>query len=67
MDNLSIFAVINYTRGGEELGDQGSAFPADRIPPVNGKIWAWSTFVNEDWRIEPYLSVCKPAGPIESA
>ena len=45
--------VINYTRG-EESGDQGAAFPADRIPPLNGKLGLVYQ-LNPDWRIEPYL------------
>jgi outer membrane receptor protein involved in Fe transport len=53
MDNLSIFAVINYTRG-EEQGDIGPTLPADRIPPLNGKL-GLEYFFRGDWRIEPYL------------
>jgi outer membrane receptor protein involved in Fe transport len=53
MDDLRAFAVINYTRG-EEQGDPGSAFPADRIPPLNGKL-GLEYFFKGDWRIEPYL------------
>jgi outer membrane receptor protein involved in Fe transport len=53
MDDLSAYAVINYTRG-EEQGDLGPAFPADRIPPLNGKL-GLEFFFKGDWRIEPYL------------
>ena len=53
MEDLRVFAVINYTRG-EEQGDVGPAFPADRIPPLNGKL-GLEYFFKGDWRIEPYL------------
>jgi len=53
MDDLRVFAVLNYTRG-EEQADIGPAFPADRIPPVNGKLGVEYFFMG-DWRIEPYL------------
>jgi outer membrane receptor protein involved in Fe transport len=52
-DALNSYVVINYTRG-EESGDQGAAFPADRIPPLNGKLGLVYQ-LNPDWRIEPYL------------
>jgi outer membrane receptor protein involved in Fe transport len=52
-DDLNAFAVINYTHG-EEQSDNGPAFPADRIPPMNGKLGV-EYFFNSDWRIEPYL------------
>ena len=52
-DDLSIFAVLNYTRG-EEYADLGLAFPADRIPPLNGKL-GLEYFFTENWRIEPYI------------
>ena len=52
-DDLRAFAVINYTRG-EEQGDIGPGFPADRIPPLNGKL-GLEYFFKTDWRIEPYL------------
>jgi outer membrane receptor protein involved in Fe transport len=53
MEDLRLFAVINYTRG-EEQADIGPAFPADRIPPLNGKV-GLEYFFKGDWRIEPYL------------
>jgi len=53
MDDMNTFAVVNYTRG-EENGDLGLAFPADRIPPLNGKL-GLEYFFRGDWRIEPYL------------
>lgn len=52
-DALNSYVVINYTRG-EESEDQGAAFPADRIPPLNGKLGLVYQ-LNPDWRIEPYL------------
>ena len=53
MEDLRTFAVINYTRG-EEQADIGPAFPADRIPPLNGKV-GLEYFFRGDWRVEPYL------------
>jgi outer membrane receptor protein involved in Fe transport len=53
MDDLSLFGAVNYTRG-EERGNNGAAFPADRIPPLNGKLGA-EFFLNEDWRLEAFL------------
>jgi len=53
MEDLRIFAVANYTRG-EEQGEQGPGFPADRIPPFNGKL-GLEHFFNGDWRLESYL------------
>jgi outer membrane receptor protein involved in Fe transport len=52
-DDTRIFAVFNYTKG-EEKGDIGATFPADRIPPLNGKL-GLEYFFRENWRIEPYL------------
>ncbi len=53
MNDLRIFAVLNYTRG-EEQGDDGAALPADRIPPLNGKL-GLEYFFKGTWRMEPYL------------
>ncbi len=50
--NLNIYAVANYSRG-EESDLEVPAFPADRIPPLNGKL-GLEYFINGDWRIEPY-------------
>ena len=52
-DDLNTFAVFNYTRG-EEQNHLGPVFPADRIPPVNGKL-GLEYFFAGDWHIEPYL------------
>lgn len=52
-DALNSYVVVNYTRG-EESGDQGAAFPADRIPPLNGKLGLVYQ-LNPDWKMEPYL------------
>jgi outer membrane receptor protein involved in Fe transport len=51
-DELTLYAVVNYTRG-EESDDQVTA-PADRIPPLNGRLGLVYT-PGEQWRIEPYL------------
>jgi outer membrane receptor protein involved in Fe transport len=53
LDDMNLFAVANYTRG-KERDTAGDSFPADRIPPLNGKL-GLEYFVNGDWRIEPYL------------
>lgn len=52
-DDLSLFAVVNYTHG-EETDEDAQTIPADRIPPLNGKL-GLTYFLNEDWRIEPYV------------
>jgi outer membrane receptor protein involved in Fe transport len=52
-EEIRVFAVINYTRG-EEQGDLGPALPADRIPPLNGKL-GLEYFFKGNWRIESYL------------
>lgn len=51
--NLRIFAVTNYTRG-QEQGDRRTSFPADRIPPLNGKL-GLEYFFAGDWHVKPYL------------
>lgn len=50
--NLNVFATANYNRG-KEHDLEGPAFPADRIPPFNGRL-GLEYFINGDWRIEPY-------------
>ena len=50
---IEIFAVINYTRG-EEDDDEGTTVPADRIPPLNGRL-GLDYQVAEKLRIETYL------------
>lgn len=52
-DNLHTYVVINYTHG-KEQGGLGPTFPADRIPPLNGKL-GLEYFFRGDWHIEPYL------------
>jgi outer membrane receptor protein involved in Fe transport len=36
-DTSEAYAVLNYTRGSEEM-DNGTTVPADRVPPLNGRI-----------------------------
>ncbi len=36
-DRFELYGVLNYTRG-EERDETGGSFPADRIPPLNGRI-----------------------------
>lgn len=52
-DDLRVFTVLNYTRGDESDG-QDDTIPADRIPPLNGKL-GLEYFFNAGWRVEPYL------------
>jgi len=52
-DNLEFYAVLNYTRG--EESDTGTTVPADRIPPLNGKLGVIYQ-PNSQVRIEPYLN-----------
>jgi len=50
---LQLYAVANYTRG-EESEPGSVTTPADRIPPLNGRLGlVWQA--NERWRVEPYL------------
>ena len=51
-DDLRLFAVANYTHGKES--DDDISFPADRIPPLNGK-FGIEYFFNDEWRIDPYV------------
>jgi len=49
----SVYGVVNYTRGEEQDETLGSV-PADRIPPLNGRLGlAWETGVGI--RVEPWL------------
>jgi outer membrane receptor protein involved in Fe transport len=51
-DSWSGFASLNFTRGEEDDGSE--MFPADRIPPLSGRLGAsWN--INERWSLEPYL------------
>jgi outer membrane receptor protein involved in Fe transport len=36
-DSSEVYAVLNYTRGSEDT-DSGATVPADRVPPLNGRI-----------------------------
>jgi outer membrane receptor protein involved in Fe transport len=52
-EDLELYAVVNFTRG-EERDPDGSSVPADRIPPLNGRLGiTWRR--GERWRIEPYI------------
>lgn len=52
-ESVEFFGVLNYTRGDETEAD-GSTIPADRIPPLNGRIGlVWH--VSDSLRVEPYL------------
>jgi outer membrane receptor protein involved in Fe transport len=52
-DAWEFYAVLNATRG-EESEPDGATVPADRVPPLNGRVGlVWQP--NERWRIEPYL------------
>lgn len=51
-EDMRLFAVANYTHGKES--DNDVSFPADRIPPLNGKFGV-EYFFNDNWRVEPYV------------
>ena len=52
-EDWEFYAVLNVTRG-EETEPGGITIPADRIPPLNGRIGAvWEP--SDRLRIEPYL------------
>lgn len=51
-DRLEFYAVLNYTRGKES--DDGETVPADRIPPLNGRLGLVYE-PGERLRLEPYL------------
>ena len=52
-EELEFYAVLNYTRGEEYDVDEGTV-PADRVPPLNGRIGlVWQH--GERLRMEPYL------------
>jgi outer membrane receptor protein involved in Fe transport len=51
-DSLELYAVLNYTRG--EESDAGVTVPADRVPPLNGRL-GLVFHHGSHWRIEPFL------------
>jgi outer membrane receptor protein involved in Fe transport len=52
-EDLELYTVLNYTRGEEHAPGEISV-PADRIPPLNGRVgFAWNA--GERWLIEPYI------------
>ncbi|MEE4218006.1 MAG: TonB-dependent receptor [Xanthomonadales bacterium] len=52
-DDWEIYAVVNYTRG-DETEENGISTPADRVPPLNGRLGlVWRP--GEKLRFEPYL------------
>ena len=52
-DQMELYAVLNYTRG-EENHAGGSEVPADRIPPLNGRLGLVYQ-PHDRLRIEPFL------------
>jgi len=52
-DAVELYAVINYTRGEENDAD-GVTVPADRIPPLNGRL-GFTFNPGHGLRLEPYL------------
>jgi outer membrane receptor protein involved in Fe transport len=51
--SVELYGVVNYTRG-EESDMSGSTTPADRIPPLNGRLGlVWEA--DERLRLEPFL------------
>lgn len=52
-DELEFYAVLNYTRG-DETEDNSESVPADRVPPLNGRLGlVWRP--GDTLRFEPYL------------
>ncbi len=51
--DIEYYAVMNYTRG-KESDPGGKTVPADRIPPLNGRLGMVYKH-NERLRLEPYL------------
>lgn len=52
-ENLELGAVVNFAWGESQLLAE-AATPADRIPPINGRLGLdWR--VNEQWRVYPYF------------
>jgi TonB-dependent heme/hemoglobin receptor len=51
-DQIELYAVVNYTRG--EESDAEATVPADRIPPLNGRLGLVYQ-ANDRLRFEPYL------------
>lgn len=45
--------VLNYTRG-EQADAEGMPEPADRVPPLNGRLGV-ELFVGTEWTLEPYV------------
>jgi len=52
-DDVELYAVINYTRGEEKDAD-GMTVPADRIPPLNGRL-GFTFNPGHGLRLEPYV------------
>jgi len=52
-DDVELYAVINYTHG-EENDAVGVTVPADRIPPLNGRI-GFTFNPGHGLRLEPYM------------
>ena len=52
-DAVELFAVVNYTHG-EETGVDGLTVPADRIPPLNGRV-GFAFNPGHGLRLEPYV------------
>ena len=54
-DNMRAHAVLNYTWGRESIGS-GASQPADRIPPLSGKL-SLQFDLNTEWSLESWLTV----------
>jgi len=52
-DEVELYAVINYTRGEENITNDVTA-PADRIPPLNGRL-GFTFNPGHGLRLEPYV------------
>jgi outer membrane receptor protein involved in Fe transport len=52
-ENIVLDAMINFAHG-EETDGGGPAVPADRIPPLNGRL-GLRYVPNEAWSVEPFI------------
>ncbi len=52
-DDLALDAIVNFAHG-EEKDSGGVAFPADRMPPLNGRV-SLRYVPNEALAVEPYI------------
>jgi len=63
VDTLEVYATLNYTWG-EEIRRDGTAGPANRVPPVNGQLGAlWRP--SAAYFLEPYVLLAGRQGRLD--